>query len=150
MILYRFMSREELRRLQAGQTVINESKHEGNRTTSRGFCFTEDDPQEAIRYLKGIVDTDVCVKFKVPDGCFRRTKGIYRDPDNDHSTMLPMSFNNVAHIERTEYCTTRYSLKQVEIVNVTTAYANLPGIKATQALLKALGYKLNIKSTYKL
>lgn len=65
MILYRFMSREELRRLEAGQTLINESKHKGFRTESRGFCFTPDEPAQAIHWLSGNIDTDVCVKMEV-------------------------------------------------------------------------------------
>ena len=68
MVVHRFMSAEEWRRLQAGQLLVNESKHRGFRSESRGFCFTTDDPKEAIHYLSGNVDTDVCVTMEVPEG----------------------------------------------------------------------------------
>lgn len=143
MILYRFMSREELRRLKAGQTLINESKHKGFRTESRGFCFTPDEPAQAIHWLSGNIDTDVCVKMEVQDGAFRKTRAWYRDPEKDLPDGLPTNADDVAGMWRTEYCTTRYSLRQVDILDVSTEYANIPGIKETQALMRALGYRRN-------
>ena len=137
------MSQEELRRLKAGQVVVNESRHKGFRTESRGFCFTADDPHEAIHYLSGNVDTEVCVTFEVPEGRFRKTRALYRDTTKDIPLELPSSVDDIDCIERTEYCTTRYSLKIVEILNVTTEFASIPGIKETQAMMKALGYRLN-------
>ena len=83
MVVHRFMSAEEWRRLQAGQLLVNESKHRGFRSESRGFCFTTDDPKEAIHYLSGNVDTDVCVTMEVPEGMLRKTKAIYRDHKSD-------------------------------------------------------------------
>ena len=141
MILYRFMSREELRRLQAGQTVVNESRHKGFKTEARGFCFTPDDPKEAIHWLSGNIDTEVCVTFDVPDGMMRKVQATYRDTSRELPIALPMNSKDVAGIQRTEYCCTRYSLKQVRIVAVSSEFSGVPGIKETQALLRALGYR---------
>ena len=138
------MSAEEWRRLQAGQLLVNESKHRGFRSESRGFCFTTDDPKEAIHYLSGNVDTDVCVTMEVPDGMLRKTKAIYRDTKSDlNPTMLPTSLNDVPHVEKTEYCCTRYSLDKVRVISSTTEFSMIPGIKETAAMMRALGYKRN-------
>lgn len=67
MIVHRFMSAEEYRRLVNGQLLVNESKHKGFRSESRGFCFTTDEPKEAIRYLSGNVDTAYCVTMDIPE-----------------------------------------------------------------------------------
>ncbi len=144
MVVHRFMSAEEWRRLQAGQLLVNESKHRGFRSESRGFCFTTDDPKEAIHYLSGNVDTDVCVTMEVPDGMLRKTKAIYRDTKSDlNPTMLPTSLNDVPHVEKTEYCCTRYSLDKVRVISSTTEFSMIPGIKETAAMMRALGYKRN-------
>lgn len=144
MVVHRFMSAEEWRRLQAGQLLVNESKHRGFRSESRGFCFTTEDPKEAIHYLSGNVDTDVCVTMEVPDGMLRKTKAIYRDTKSDlNPTMLPTSLNDVPHVEKTEYCCTRYSLDKVRVISSTTEFSMIPGIKETAAMMRALGYKRN-------
>ena len=138
------MSAEEWRRLQAGQLLVNESKHRGFRSESRGFCFTTDDPKEAIHYLSGNVDTDVCVTMEVPEGMLRKTKAIYRDTKSDlNPTMLPTSLNDVPHVEKTEYCCTRYSLDKVKVISSTTEFSMVPGIKETAAMMRALGYRHN-------
>ena len=144
MVVHRFMSAEEWRRLQAGQLLVNESKHRGFRSESRGFCFTTDDPKEAIHYLSGNVDTDVCVTMEVPEGMLRKTKAIYRDTKSDlNPTMLPTSLNDVPHVEKTEYCCTRYSLDKVKVISSTTEFSMVPGIKETAAMMRALGYRHN-------
>lgn len=138
------MSAEEWRRLQAGQLLVNESKHRGFRSESRGFCFTTDDPKEAIHYLSGNVDTDVCVTMEVPEGMLRKTKAIYRDHKSDKEIdLLPTSLNDVPHVEKTEYCCTRYSLDKVRVISSTTEFSMVPGIKETAAMMRALGYRHN-------
>lgn len=138
------MSAEEWRRLQAGQLLVNESKHRGFRSESRGFCFTTDDPKEAIHYLSGNVDTDVCVTMEVPEGMLRKTKAIYRDHKSDKEIdLLPTSLDEVPHVEKTEYCCTRYSLDKVRVISSTTEFSMIPGIKETAAMMRALGYRHN-------
>ncbi len=143
MILYRFMSREELRRLQEGQTLINRSKHKGFLTKSHGFCFTTDDPHDAIHYLSGNIDTEVCVTFETLAPIFHKTKAWYRDVSKDMPESLPQSSRDVVGMWKTEYCTTQYSLRHVKIIDISTEFANIPGLKETQAMMKALGYRRN-------
>lgn len=48
----------------AGEMLTNSTDHyRGGKggSTSVGFCFTTDKPRIAWRYLKGIVDADVCL-----------------------------------------------------------------------------------------
>ena len=126
-----------------GQQLINESRHKGCRTQSRGFCFTADEPKVAIQYLKGNVDTDFCVTMNIPDSMLHKTKAIYRDWQHDDvmSHPLPMNADDVPMVEKTEYCLTRYSRNRVTLLGFTTEYSHLPGIKETQALLQRLGYR---------
>ena len=79
--------------------------------------------------------------FDVPDGMMRKVQATYRDTSRELPIALPMNSKDVAGIQRTEYCCTRYSLKQVRIVAVSSEFSGVPGIKETQALLRALGYR---------
>ncbi len=136
------MSRAEFERLMDGKQLVNESKHNGFRSESRGFCFTTDDPKVAIHYLSGNVDTDFCVTMNIPDSILHKSKALYRDHQN-HDVMsqpLPMNADDVPMVEKTEYCCTRYSRAKVRILAFTTEFSSIPGIKATQATMRALGY----------
>ena len=77
MIVHRFMSSEEYGRLVKGETLENHRHHAKGGAGSVGFCFTQEAPELAIRWLSGIVDTDYCVTFRVRD------KGLLR-PDRSH------------------------------------------------------------------
>lgn len=67
MKLFRFMSKEEFRKLVNGEELENNKVHEG-KTNSIGFCFMKEDicniPEYAYNYLSGIVSKDICVKFE--------------------------------------------------------------------------------------
>ncbi len=144
MIVHRFMSAEEYRRLVNGQLLVNECKHKGFRSESLGFCFTTDEPQKAIHYLSGNVDTDYCVTMDIPESMLHKSKAIYRDYENDdvmNYNMLPASGNDIPMVEKTEYCLTRYSVAKVRIIATTTEFSHIPGIKMTQQLMSALGYR---------
>lgn len=144
MIVHRFMSAEEYRRLVNGQLLVNESKHKGFRSESRGFCFTTDEPKEAIHYLSGNVDTDYCVTMDIPESMLHKSKALYRDWQNDDVmsyTSLPTNANDVPTVEKTEYCLTRYSVAKVRIIATTTEFNHIPGIKMTQQLMQVLGYR---------
>lgn len=143
MIVHRFMSRAEFERLMDGKQLVNESKHHGFRSESRGFCFTTDDPKVAIHYLSGNVDTDFCVTMNIPDSILHKSKALYRDHQHDDvmsHTTLPANADDVPMVEKTEYCCTRYSRAKVRILAFTTEFSSIPGIKATQAMMRALGY----------
>ena len=109
----RFMSRTEWDKLKAGQTITNNRKHKA-KTTSIGFCFTEDEPQVAWKYLSGIVDADVCVTFEFPDGFLTESTAKYVDQSED------AKFTDL--MEKREWCCTSYSLADANWVDVIDPY----------------------------
>lgn len=79
----RFMSLAEWEAFERGETLINNTDHfDGGKGGSKsvGFCFTEDAPEVAWRYLSGIVDADVWVTFEFPDNYLIQSDGVYADP----------------------------------------------------------------------
>ena len=79
----RFMSLAEWEAFERGETLINNTDHfDGGKGGSKsvGFCFTEDAPEVAWRYLRGIVDADVWVTFEFPDNYLTKSDGVYADP----------------------------------------------------------------------
>ena len=71
MELFRFMSNEEFKKLKNGEILYNDTIHIG-RTNSVGFCFlnlNEYKPEDAIHFLSGIVNAEVCVKIRTKDLC---------------------------------------------------------------------------------
>lgn len=109
----RFMSRTEWDKLKAGQTITNNRKHEA-KTTSVGFCFTEDSPEVAWAYLGGIVDADVCVTFDFPDGFLTESKAKYADQSEG------AEFTDL--VDKREWCCTSYSLDDAKVVKVIAPY----------------------------
>lgn len=105
----RFMSQAEWNKLKAGQTITNNRKHKA-KTTSVGFCFTEDSPEVAWKYLAGIVDTDVCATFDFPDGFLTESKAQYAD-QREGAKMTDL-------MDKQEWCCTEYSLNDCEVVKV--------------------------------
>lgn len=80
------MSLAEWQAFQQGERLVNHTDHfNGGRggSKSKGFCFTEDIPDEAWKYLKGIVDADVCVTLEFPDGYLTESYGVYADQRED-------------------------------------------------------------------
>lgn len=109
----RFMSRHEWDKLTSEQTITNHRKHEA-KTTSVGFCFTEDEPQVAWKYLGGIVDAEVCVTFEFPDGYLTESTAQYADQREG------AKFGDLM-IKR-EWCCTSYSLADANWVDVIDPY----------------------------
>lgn len=105
----RFMSRLEWDKLQAGQTITNNRKHKA-KTTSVGFCFTEDEPQVAWKYLGGIVDAEVCVTFDFPEGFLTESTAKYADQREGAEFGYLM--------DKRELCCTEYSLDDAKVVCV--------------------------------
>lgn len=78
----RFMSLAEWEAFERGETLINNTDHfDGGKGGSKsiGFCFTEDPPEVAWQYLKGIVDADVLATFEFPDNYLTKSDGKYSD-----------------------------------------------------------------------
>lgn len=105
----RFMSRAEWGKLTYGQTITNHCKHKA-KTTSVGFCFTEDEPQVAWKYLGGIVDADVCVTFDFPDGFLTESTAKYADQREG------AKFGDL--MDKREWSCTKYSLADCNVVCV--------------------------------
>ena len=103
------MSRCEWDKLISGQTISNHRKHKA-KTTSVGFCFTEDEPQVAWKYLDGVVDAEVCVTFEFPDGFLTESKAQYADKREGAKMSDLMT-------RRDWYCT-EYSLDECKVVCV--------------------------------
>lgn len=122
MILHRFMSEREFERYQNGEVLENNTDHRknGEHTDSVGFCFFPEEPDDAIRWLSGIVTDDVCATFDVPGHLVRESCGTYCDPDasdNSLGAMLEDLFSaimgdemgNTVRMEKVEHCCTEYS-----------------------------------------
>ena len=103
------MSAAEYGKLMAGETLENYSLHREWLSTSVGFCFFTEDPEEAIHWLSGITDPEYCVTMEIPDLLLRESVGHYRNPSG--GTM-----------NKVEYCLQTYSLKTVSILAVTEKY----------------------------
>lgn len=103
------MSRLEWDKLQAGQTITNNRKHKA-KTTSVGFCFTEDSPEVAWKYLAGVVDAEVCVTFEFPDGFLTESTAKYADQREG------AEFTDLT--DKREWCCTDYSLNDCKVVSV--------------------------------
>lgn len=108
----RFMSSIEWVTFYYGWPLENTTDHfDGGKggSTSIGFCFTEDEPEVAWRYLKGIVDADVWVTFDFPDGYLKQSMGKYPDYSNDDGTYKPCL--------RREWCCTSYDNTIAKVID---------------------------------
>lgn len=141
------MSTKEYLALLEGKELINQVNHHKKfkkRTSSIGFCFFTEPPDEAVHWLSGIVDLDYCVTMDVPDGFLLKSWGMYLD-DEHVDLSKPMNYEDLMKsakfLKRDEYCRCRYSLKDVKILAVTDKYykmypprqSNAPFIKAMLA-----------------
>lgn len=85
MRVFRFMSMDEFKKYQIGDTLSNDKKHHdcGQKTDSVGFCFMDCDdhcPECAYEFLSGIVSDDVCVVFEVDESLLTKSEGTYAAP----------------------------------------------------------------------
>lgn len=121
MILHRFMSDHEYNKLVLGERLINRHDHareRGQLTTSVGFCFFPEEPADAIHWLSGCVNCDVCVTLDIPDHLLTKSVGTYRDPKSDlFSYRQPK-------VKRTEYCLQEYCLSDVTIKSISREFAD--------------------------
>lgn len=83
--VYRYMSLDEQKKLQAGQTIENNRNHarlRGSATTAIGFCFGIGDKDEAVkasRWLKGIVTMQRLLVADIDPSYFNTCQGRYPD-----------------------------------------------------------------------
>lgn len=145
MIVHRFMGAQECRALLEGKTLYNPTNHrkkDGKRSSSIGFCFFTEEPDDAVHWLSGIVDLDYCVTMEVEDGYLLKSFGVYLDEERTDMSK-PMNYEDFMREakfkKRVEYCRCRYSRKDVKILGVTDKYYKMyPPRSAHQGLLKAM------------
>ena len=110
MIVTRFCSQAEYDKLCRGEVLVNKTDHLNNGrggATSVGFCFSPCRPDEAWKYLKGIVDFDVCLVLDFKDNVLIKSNGIYYDASAGNCRSL-----------RPEYCAISYSLDVCHVLKV--------------------------------
>lgn len=111
------MSLAEWQAFERGERLVNHTDHFGDcaaYSLSKGFCFTEDNPDDAWVYLRGIVDADVWATFEFPNGYLRESRGIYAD----HSEGADF-FDKVI---KTEWCCEEYDNKVAQVVKFATPF----------------------------
>jgi hypothetical protein len=116
------MSQAEYNLFCSGEEVRNNSRHIGYRTTSIGFCFFVENPEEAIHWLSGCCDPEQCVTLEIDEKLLQKTTGHYRNPKG-------------GTIDRTEYCCTSYSLRTARLLAVTDKYRGLAEMRKALRLL---------------
>lgn len=107
MKVFRFMSKVEFEEYMKGTLLLNNKKHVGQ-TFSQGFCFldyNEYKPEDAVKFLSGIVNFDVCAVFETKKK-LNKSQALYHLPN----TYPPKKF--VAN----EYCTTMYDNHKLKLV----------------------------------
>lgn len=114
--LTRFCSMDEYLAYRRGETLHNTTDHwhggEGPATT-HGFCFTEDDPKTAWRYLKGIVSPECCIIVEpMPQQVLYVGDGTYADHSDGK--------DGTTRCIKREYCTAHYSDQTMRLVKMLT------------------------------
>ena len=112
MIVHRFMSEVEYNMLMQGAQLRNDNRHEGFLTTSVGFCFFTEPPDEAIHWLSGCCDPERCVTMEIDRSHLQTAIGHYRNPKGGKMNIV-------------ECCCTTYSLKIAKVLSVTDKYKEL-------------------------
>lgn len=108
----RFMSLAEWEAFERGETLINTTDHlDGGNGGSKsvGFCFTEDEPATAWRYLAGVVDADVWATFEFPDNYLTKSDGKYSDKSEGACFF--------DYVIRTEWCCTSYNNTIAKVID---------------------------------
>ncbi len=119
MKLMRFMSIAELEKFRAGELLENTTDFHAEhkqRTDAVGFCFLDYDQydeQEALHFLSGIVNQEICAVFEVDDIVAK--KGLKK---GEGTFAAPMSSITefFSSMQVTEYSTKRYSNQNMELL----------------------------------
>lgn len=114
MILHRFCSAKEFEAFQRGDLLVNNTVHSvkrGTASTSVGFCFFPEDPEEAKHWLSGIVDFDYCITVEVDESDVKKSRGRYGTVD----------LNSVMY--KDEYCCKTYDNYRFRLIDYTTEYS---------------------------
>lgn len=115
MILHRFCSAREFEAYQRGDLLVNNTDHSvkrGGASTSVGFCFFSEAPEDAKHWLSGIVDFDVCITVEVDDSEVNKSRGRYATKD-----MKGVMYKD-------EYCAKTYDNYRFRLIESTTSYSS--------------------------
>lgn len=119
------MSDVEYEVLMAGGKLMNGTVHsDKNKSTSVGFCFFTEDPDEAILWLAGCTYPDWCVTMEFPDGYLNESVATYRDSEKDD-----LYSSKHKRIERKEYCTTQYDNRTAKVLCATQKYKDYADLR---------------------
>ena len=121
MKVFRFMSKEEFEKYNNNLTLKNNKQHDG-KTNSIGFCFLNIDeytPEEAMHFLSGVVNFDICAVFETNEK-LKKTYGIYAKPIDPTESIITdminlfLGFND--SFKANEYCITEYSKETMKLL----------------------------------
>lgn len=133
----RFMSRGELRKYLAGETLENHTwwfTDKNARTDSVGFCFFDDSvpPERRMEYVSGVVNLEMVAVFEQIGGeKLKFGRGQYRDPEQDQpETLFDFLYKPVKMMTVPEYSTTKYSNKTMHLVRVGMPHVAFTGQKS--------------------
>lgn len=110
------MNKNEFEKFKNGETLYNNTVHNA-KTTSKGFCFFDLNdyrPHNAIHFLSGIVNFDICAVFETDKRNLKERYGKYY---RQSTTLFPCIFLSVFYA--TEYCTTKYSNSNFRLIKYT-------------------------------
>ena len=122
MRLIRFMGLEEAEKYLDGEVLENHTDWSAQaKTASKGFCFFPADPppETRLHYLSGVVDFDIVAEFEVSDVVvLKKSKGQYRDPDEELPDLWAALTQPVKTFKTTEYSLESYSKKTLRLIRL--------------------------------
>ena len=121
--VFRFMSMDEFTKFNNGEILHNNTIHKA-KTTSTGFCFfslKDYKPHEAMHFLCGLVNFNICAVFEVDKNKLKESYGVYhkiKEPTEVGNLFLDIirALYNREWFTATEYCTTEYSNKDFKLL----------------------------------
>jgi hypothetical protein len=120
------MSRNEFEKFMKGEQLWNPNTHENQKTNSKGFCFLNLDeykPEEALHFLTGIVNFEVCAIFEVEEKILNKTWGIYAKPleknyneESPIASIFKILYGYTDSFRANEYCISSYSKRKFNLI----------------------------------
>lgn len=110
---------DEYRKFRQGELLVNNTTHAvatNSRSSAKGFCFSEDIPEVAFRYLSGVVDLDICMVLDIPKEYLNPAHGVYKDPDCECN-------GEITTMIKSEWCCETYDNKIAKLVFATNYYS---------------------------
>lgn len=157
MKLIRFMNSLELIRYQNGGVIRSNVRWSatGLRSESVGICFFDDSesPEERLRYVAGVVDTDTCAVFEtVPFVRIQpaESEGVYRDPDEPLPSLKDLLsgwFGSIRTRRIREWCLPEYSKQTLRLIRFGYPFRDRDGWKVEWEGKKEAENDVNLQKT---